>query len=189
MIVLTSTFVTHQLFDDNTTRAAPFLFALILLIQFVAVGGSLSAERLTRRFAARRVLMASLVVWCAVIAFAYLALRDKTEAVLAGVVIGVALGATTALSRGLFVSMIPAGREATWFSLYEVCSQGTSWIAPLLFTVVVNTTGSFRQALLSLILLFAAGLVVLAKTDTDQAASEAARQGPDWGMPARDGAP
>ncbi|MDQ2724334.1 MAG: MFS transporter, partial [Actinomycetota bacterium] len=65
------------------------------------------------------------------------------------------------------------GREVTFFSLYEVCSKGTAWIAPLLFTIVVDATGSFRQAILSLILLFVLGLVLLVRTDTDAAVREA----------------
>jgi UMF1 family MFS transporter len=57
-------------------------------------------------------------------------------------------------------------------------------MAPLVFTVVVDTTGSFRQAILSLVLLFAAGLALLLRTDTDEAAREAAASGP--GSPGSD---
>jgi UMF1 family MFS transporter len=84
------------------------------------------------------------------------------------------LGGSQALSRSLFSQMVPRGREATFFGLYEICDRGTSWIAPLLFTLVVNQTGSFRQAILSLIALFAIGIVILAATDADEAKAEAA---------------
>lgn len=172
VIALASTFLTHELFADNSTRASPFLFELILLIQFVAMAGAALSSRMARRIGTKRTVLVTLVIWCAVIVFAYAALHTEAEAVAMGVVIGVVLGGTTALARSLFARMVPAGREVTFFSLYEVCSKGTAWIAPLLFTIVVDVTGSFRQAILSLILLFALGLVLLLRTDTDTADRE-----------------
>ena len=168
VISLSSTFLTHQLFNDNTNEASTFLFALILLVQFVAIGGALLFARVARRTGTKRALLINLVIWFLVIVFAYAILDTQAEAVVMGVAIGLALGGATALARSMFAQMIPAGTEATFFALFEVCSQGTSWLAPLLFTIVVNITGSFRQAILSLISLFAVGFVLLWRVDVDQ---------------------
>jgi len=73
--------------------------------------------------------------------------------------------------------MIPRGREASFFALYEVANSGTSWIGPFVFAVVVSATNSYRQALLSLIVLFVSGGVLLALTDTVRAIREAASAG------------
>lgn len=173
VIALSAIFLTHELFNDSTTKATPFLLVLILVIQFVALGGALLGGRLAARLGAQPVLVATLVVWLAVIVYAWAGLHDKAEAVVAGVVIGLAIGITTTLARSLFSQMVPAGHEAAFFSIYEVCNQGTAFVAPLLFTVVVNVTGSFRQAILSLVVLFATGLFLLVRTDVDAAAAEA----------------
>jgi UMF1 family MFS transporter len=69
--------------------------------------------------------------------------------------------------------MIPAGREAAFFGLYEVSERGTSWMGPLLFSVVIARTGSYRQALLSLVFFFVLGLILLATTNTDKGVREA----------------
>ena len=175
VIALSSTFLTHQLFGDNTDRAATFLFALILLIQIVAMGGAVLFGRIARMVGAKPVVVGCLIGWCAVIVYSFAALDSKVDAVGAGVVIGAALGATTALTRSMFAQMVPPGQEATYFSLYETCNQGTAWIAPLLFTLVVTVTGSFRQAVLSLLLVFSIGLVTLIATDCDAATTEATR--------------
>ena len=90
-----------------------------------------------------------------------------------GVVIAIVLGGSQALSRSLFSRMIPEGREASFFGLYEVSERGTSWLGPLLFGVVVAATDSYRQALLSLIVLFVVGTIVLFLTDTDKAIHQA----------------
>lgn len=69
--------------------------------------------------------------------------------------------------------MIPAGYEATFFGLYEITERGTSWIGPLMFGLVVGATGSYRQAILSLIVLFFAGIVVLLFTNAERAIHDA----------------
>jgi MFS transporter, UMF1 family len=172
VIALSSTFITHQLFGDSASRAATFLFALILLIQFVAMAGAVLFARLSLRWGTKRTIMLSLGVWCGVIVYAYVALQSKAQAVLVGVVIGLVLGGSQALARAVWARLVPPGREATFFGVYEVANEGTAWIAPLLFTIVVNVTGSFRQAILSLLLLFVAGLVLLGLTDIARAEKE-----------------
>jgi UMF1 family MFS transporter len=69
--------------------------------------------------------------------------------------------------------MIPVGKEASFFGLYEVSERGTSWMGPLLFSIVIARTGSYRQALLSLIFFFVVGLIVLVLTNTDKAIQQA----------------
>ncbi|HYN26631.1 MAG TPA: MFS transporter, partial [Pyrinomonadaceae bacterium] len=90
-----------------------------------------------------------------------------------------------ALSRSLFSRMIPKGREASFFGLYEVSERGTSWLGPLLFGAVVAATNSYRQALLSLIILFVVGTVILCLTDTDQAIHEAGNLLPEEAVEAK----
>ena len=69
--------------------------------------------------------------------------------------------------------MIPAGREASFFGIYEVSERGTSWLGPLVFGAVVAATDSYRHALLSLIVFFVVGAIILYFTDTDKAIHEA----------------
>jgi UMF1 family MFS transporter len=57
--------------------------------------------------------------------------------------------------------MIPAGREAEFYSFYEVSDRGTSWIGPLLFGLVNQVFGSLRPAIFSLIFFFVVGLIAL----------------------------
>lgn len=175
VIGLSSTYITHELYGGSADDAATFLFSLILLIQFIAVGGSLLFARLARHIGTKPTVLVTLVVWCFVVVYAYAILHTKVQAVAMGVVIALVLGGSQALSRSLFAQMVPRGREATFFGLYEVCDRGTSWIAPLLFTIVVDVTGSFRQAILSLIALFVVGIVLLSLTDVDEARREACR--------------
>ena len=66
-----------------------------------------------------------------------------------------------ALSRSLYSLMIPKGQEAEYFSLYEVSDKGTSWMGPFIFAMALDQTKSYRLAILSLVVLFFAGLILL----------------------------
>jgi UMF1 family MFS transporter len=90
-----------------------------------------------------------------------------------GVVLALVLGGSQALSRSLFSQMIPSGHEAAFFGVYEIAERGTSWIGPFIFGLVATATGSYRQAILSLVVLLVAGMVVLVFTDTKRAVHEA----------------
>ena len=67
----------------------------------------------------------------------------------------------------------------SFFGIYEISERGTSWIGPLVFSIVVAHTGSYRQAILSLIFFFIAGLLILFFTDTDKAIHEAGNYLPE----------
>jgi UMF1 family MFS transporter len=128
----------------------------------------------------------SLAIWAAVVIYAYAGLRGDKRALefaLLGVVIAVVLGGSQAISRSLFAQMIPTGREAEFYSFYEVSDRGTSWIGPLLFGVTNQVFGSLRPAILSLILFFVVGLIALPFVDEKRAVADAkaysARKYPD----------
>jgi UMF1 family MFS transporter len=154
-----------------------FLMAFILMVQFVAFVGALAFEWLARA-GTKNALLLSLLGWCGVVVYASIGLRTTAQAWAMGSAAAVVLGGSQALARSLFSRMIPAGREAAFFGLYEVSDRGSSWMGPLLFGIVVATTGSYRQAMLSLIVLFAAGTVLLILTDTRRAMDESRGAGP-----------
>ncbi len=107
--------------------------------------------------------------------FAVVALQSTTQAYALGVVIALVLGGSQSIARSLFSRMVPAGRQASFFGFYVLAERGTAWVGTLVFAVVLDVTGSYRGALLSLLVLFVAGGALLAATDTD-AAVEAAEQ-------------
>ena len=71
--------------------------------------------------------------------------------------------------------MTPRGREAEYYSLYEVSDKGTSWLAPLLFGLTLQLTGSYQYAILSMVVFFVVGLILLIRVNVPQAAAEAGR--------------
>ena len=138
------------------------LITTILIVQFVAFVGGVVHGLAARRFGAKRTIMMSLTVWVVVIGFAYFVQAGQAVQfyLLAGG-IGLVLGGTNALSRSLFSQMVPPGKEAQYFSIYEIGERATSWMGPLLFASVAGATGSYRPAIISLVVFFFAGLVLM----------------------------
>ena len=171
VIFAASAFLEQELFPQGNPI---FLLEIFLMVQFVAVAGALLFERLAYLIKTKNAIIVSLVIWAGVVIYAYRFLHTVPEAWVMAGVIAIVLGGSQALSRSLFARMIPEGKEASFFGLYEVSERGTSWMGPLLFSIVIARTGSYRTALLSLIFFFVVGLVVLWTTDTDRGIREAA---------------
>jgi len=171
VIFASSAFLEQTLFPG---RGNPeFLLKIYLMVQFVAVGGALLFERLAYLIKTKNAIIVSLVIWSAIVIYANRFLDTVGEAWFMAAVIAIVLGGSQALSRSLYARMIPRDREAAFFGLYEVSERGTSWMGPLLFSVVIARTGSYRLALLSLIFFFVVGLIVLLFTNTDKAVEQA----------------
>jgi UMF1 family MFS transporter len=170
VIFAASAFLEQELFPQGNPI---FLLQIFLMVQFVAVLGALMFESLAYLIKTKNAIVVSLVIWAGVVIYAYGFLHTVAEAWVMAGVIAIVLGGSQALSRSLFSRMIPEGKEASFFGLYEVSERGTSWMGPLLFSVVIAHTGSYRQALLSLIIFFVVGLIGLLLTNTDRGIQEA----------------
>jgi UMF1 family MFS transporter len=142
------------------------LILAILLVQFVAFGGALLFGSAAARQGAQRMVLVGLTLWCGVVAAGYAlpAGRFGLFLVLAAG-IGIVLGGTQALSRSLFSQLIPRGREAEYFSLYQATERGTSWLGTLAFGLVFQLSGSYRLAIIVLVAFFVVGGALLSRVD------------------------
>lgn len=175
VIALTSQFGQEELGLSIST-----LTQVILMVQFVAVGGALLFARLAAAVGAKRAVLVSLVIWVGVLVYAYAWLATEFQFFALAAVLATVLGGSQALSLSLFSLMIPKGHEAEYFSLYEVSEKGTSTLGPLLYGLAVQFTGSFRIAMLSLLVLFVLGIALLTRVDVKRAAIEAGNTPPEW---------
>jgi UMF1 family MFS transporter len=88
------------------------------------------------------------------------------------------LGGSQALSRSLFSQLIPRGKEAEYFALFVISERGTSWIGALTFGVVFQLTGSYRDAIVSLVAFFIVGFGLLLRVDVRRAIADAGNDQP-----------
>jgi MFS transporter, UMF1 family len=158
VIALASTFGTEELHLGQST-----LIVTILIVQFLAFGGALLLGAMAARLGARNTVLFSLVLWLAVVVAAYwLPARAPLPFMILGAGIGLVLGGSQALSRSLFAQLIPTGREGEYYGFYEISSGGTSWLGPLFFGLIFQLTDSYRSGIVSLVVFFVVGGILLA---------------------------
>ena len=150
------------------------MIAVILLVQFVAFFGALVFGRVAGRLGSRKTIGLGLVVWVGIVLVAFvLPVGRLVPFLVTAAAIGFVLGGTQALSRSFYSQFIPRGREAEYFSLYQACERGTSWLGTLVFGVVHQVTGSYRPALLALVAFFVIGGLLLWRVEPRRGIAEA----------------
>ncbi|MCX5337872.1 MULTISPECIES: MFS transporter [unclassified Streptomyces] len=156
------------------------LIGAVLLVQVLAVAGALGMGRLARVYGAKRTILGSLVAWTLTLAAGYfLPAGAPVWFFVLAAGIGLVLGGSQALSRSLFSHLVPPGKEAEYFSAYEMSDRGMSWLGPLLFGLTYQLTGSYRDAIISLVIFFILGFCLLARVPVRQAISDAGNPVPE----------
>ncbi|MFI8514096.1 MFS transporter [Streptomyces sp. NPDC085460] len=156
------------------------LITAVLLVQVLAVAGALLMARFARTHGAKRTILGALVVWTVILMAGYLLPAGAPVFFYClAAAIGLVMGGTQALSRSLFSHLVPEGKEAEYFSAYELSDRGLSWLGPLMFGLVYQLTDSYRAAIISLVIFFVAGFALLARVPLRDAAHEAGNVVPE----------
>jgi UMF1 family MFS transporter len=175
VIAVSAIFAAAPLIQGGLELEQQTLIAVILVNQFVAFGGALLWGRLANWIGAKRSVIVSLIIWLGVVIYAYGGLQGDSivlQFFILAMCIGLVMGGSQAISRSLFAQMIPNGREAEFYSFYEISERGTSWIGPLIFGLANQLSGSLRYGILSLIIFFVAGLIILPFVRVDKAIAD-----------------
>ncbi len=177
--IQTVTTVSAQYGDKELKLSDTTLLLGILLVQFIAYVGAVWLGRLAGRWGAKRVILGSLLVWLVAIGFGYLIqARMPLQFFALATLIALVLGGSQALSRSVFSRLIPSGSEARYFGFYEISDAGTSWLGPLLFGLAYQNTGSYRTALISLVVFFVVGFLLLVRVPIRRGIEEAGNLAP-----------
>jgi MFS transporter, UMF1 family len=175
VIAVSSTFAAAPLLRGGLEIDTGTLTIIILMIQFVAFFGALFWGKLAGWIGSKQSIIVSLVIWTGVVIYAFGGLYGEnrvTQFFILGALIALVLGGSQAISRSLFSQMVPIGKEAEFYSFYEVSDKGTSWFGPLLFGLTNQIFGNLRLAILSLIVFFVVGLVILPFVNVAKAIKE-----------------
>ena len=136
------------------------LLAALLLTQFVAFPAALGFGWLGQRIGARKGIFLALAVYAGVTCFAYF-LRDVRDFYLLAVVVGLVQGGVQSLSRSYFGRLVPQGKSSEFFGFYNMMGKFAAVLGPLLTGVVAKLTGDPRLSIVSIVLLFVAGAILL----------------------------
>jgi MFS transporter, UMF1 family len=144
-----------------------------VLVQFVGVPCSFLFGAFAARIGAKTAIFFALAVYVSISLLGYFMTAAWQFFALA-ILVGMVQGGSQALSRSLFARMTPRDRSSEYFSFFAVFEKFAGIFGPALFAASVGLFQSSRAAVLSVILFFVAGAIVLSFVDVE--AGEAAAQ-------------
>ena len=136
------------------------LIGALLLTQFIGIPFSLLFGKLPKVLGTKRSIYTALVVYAIISVAGYFMTKAWHFWALAAMV-GLVQGGSQALSRSLFGVMVPKSKSAEFFGFYDVSSKFAGVVGPAVFALVGQITGSSRLSIVSLVVFFVSGLLIL----------------------------
>jgi UMF1 family MFS transporter len=139
----------------------------VLMIQFVGAPFAFLFGRIAGRIGAKRAVFLALAVYAGISVLGYF-MHTTWQFYLLGFLVGTVQGGSQALSRSLFASMIPRERSSEFFAFWGVFEKFAGILGPAVFAYAIGQTGSSRIAVLSVIVFFVAGALLLTLVDVER---------------------
>ena len=140
----------------------PTLIAAVLMVQFIGVPAAIGFGALGERIGPRKGILIGLGVYVVVCVFGAFMQHALEFFILAGLV-GLVQGGVQLLSRSYYARLVPHDRSGEFFGFYNMLGDSAAVVGPYLMGSVSLLTGSPRLSILSIIVLFALGAVLLAR--------------------------
>ncbi len=172
--VRTIMLVANQFGTEVLQLKASQLISIILIIQFVAVGGAFIFSYVAKKKSDVFMLKCAVTIWVGVCVGAYYTTTAYEFYALA-IVVGLVMGGIQAMSRSTYSKMLPPDTKdhASFFSFYDVCENIGSVIGLFLYGWVYDFTHDMRNSIAFLLILFVAGFILLNRIPKDSPALQA----------------
>jgi len=136
------------------------MIVYFILAQVSSIIGSAVFGNLTDKWGVKRTLDISLLIWIAVVIWAFFC-KTAYEYYFVGLLAGLAIGSSQSNSRTMLAMLTPRDKRAEFFGFYTLTGRLSSIIGPLTYGEIARHTGSQRWSILSLIVFFSVGFVLL----------------------------
>jgi UMF1 family MFS transporter len=140
------------------------LILTVLIIQFVAIGGSYFFAFVSRKLGNKASLMIMVLVWMGICVAAYFVYSVYQFYSLAFVV-GLVMGGIQSLSRSTYAKMIPTSTtdHASFFSFFDLTEKVAIVLGTATYGAIEQLTGSMRNSALFLVIFFVLGIIFLSR--------------------------
>ncbi|TYB33856.1 MAG: MFS transporter, partial [Flexistipes sinusarabici] len=108
-----------------------------------------------------------ITAYCFITIFGFL-MHEIWQFYAIAVLVGLFQGGIQALSRSFFARLIPDDKSGEFFGFYNMLGKFAAVLGPFMMGLIALFSGSNRYSILSLIILFAAGALILTRVDSKQ---------------------
>jgi UMF1 family MFS transporter len=143
-----------------------------VLVQFVGIPFSFLFGALAGRIGAKTGIFIALAVYTGISVLAFF-MTSAWQFFALAFLVGTVQGGSQALSRSLFARMIPKHKSSEYFGFFSVFEKFAGVAGPALFAASVSLFGSSRAAVLSVIIFFVCGGLVLTRVNVAEGEARA----------------
>jgi UMF1 family MFS transporter len=162
VIVMAAIFGREELGFGTST-----LIGCLLMVQIIGFPAALFMGRLAQWIGEKRTIYLCLAVYCVIVVYGYF-MSEPWQFWVLGFLVGLVQGGSQAISRSLYSSLLPVGHSAEFFGFFAIANRFASILGPFIFGLVAVLTGSTRYAILSVILFFIVGFVILMTVNVEE---------------------
>ncbi len=137
-----------------------YLVIALLMTQFVAWPFSIIFATAARKHSPRYLILISIIGYSAVVGYAFF-MKSLLDFFILAFFVGLFQGGIQALSRSYFAKIIPKEKSNEFFGAYDIFSKGAAVVGPGVIAVVTKLSGNPRIGILSLLLFFIIGGILL----------------------------
>ncbi len=152
------------------------LILALLITQFVGFPSTIMLGKTAERLGAKRMLLVSLFIYVLIVILGFGMTRAVHFYILA-VMVGLVQGGSQSISRSLLSDLMPLKRTGEFFGFVNITSKFSSIFGPFVFGLVGQLTGNPRLGILSLLLFFGLGIMIVLKLDVEKGKQDALQDG------------
>lgn len=143
------------------------LIGTLLMVQFLAAPFAILFGGLAKKIGTKPAIYLSLAVYT-LIAIAGYFLQHEWQFWVLGAAVATVQGGSQALSRSLMGKMMPKSKSAEFYGFFSVFEKFASIAGPFLFGLVSTIMGESRLSIVSLVIFFGVGMVLLTRVNVER---------------------
>jgi UMF1 family MFS transporter len=147
-------------YGTDVGLGATDLIIALLAVQIVAAPFALLFGKLSKRFGAKKMIYAGIIIYTAVCIYAMF-LETILDFWILAMLVATAQGGIQALSRSFFAHMVPKEKANEFFGFYNIFGRFAAVTGPFLVAITTQWTGSSAFGIFSLVILFISGFIIL----------------------------
>lgn len=140
------------------------LLIILMVVQIIAFPSAIVYGKLAQVFSAKTMLLVGIAVYISITIYASF-LSNQTQYWILAIMVGTSQGGIQAISRSFYSRIIPPNNAAEFFGFYNIIGKFAAIMGPFLVGITSQLTRSSRLGVLSLLVLFLAGGLLLLRVE------------------------
>ena len=138
------------------------LLIILLLTQFVAFPFTILYGKLSKKIGTKNLIYVGIITYTIICIYGYF-IKTTLDFWILAMAVGSAQGGIQAISRSYFAKLVPKEKSAEFFGFYSIFGKFAAVLGPFLVGLVIQVTGKSNNGILSLVVLFIIGFIIMLK--------------------------